>query len=288
MTGNKLMPTAPAIRLMTPADAPFAMRLKTQARWNQTEADWSRFLAMAPAGCFVADCAGEPVGTVVTCDFNGVAWVAMMLVDERVRRRGVGAALLRHALEHLDGQRVASVRLDATPMGQPMYEHFGFAAQFGLTRYAGRPRAEPSAHPTEAFAPWQLDMIGELDRWATCTDRRALLSHLLPACAASTRVVTAESAVIGYATARPGSDATQIGPCIARIAGAGRGLLADALHRCTGAPVILDVPVANRAAVALAESAGLVPQRALTRMVRGRPVMERIEALWASSGPELG
>jgi predicted N-acetyltransferase YhbS len=279
-----------SIRVMTPADVPLGMRLKAQAGWNQTEADWARFLSMAPAGCFVAERGGGPVGTVVTCDFAGVAWVAMMLVDEGSRRQGVGAALLRHALAYLDEKGVATVRLDATPMGQPMYERFGFAAQVDLTRYVGRPTpTQPaSASATEPFELSQLDAIAALDGWATHTDRRAFLSRLLPACASATRVVTHNGAVIGYATARPGSNATQVGPCIARHADAGRALLADALGRCAGRPVILDVPTDHRAAAALAESAGLKPQRTLTRMARGRAVTERPDALWAGSGPELG
>ena len=81
------------LRTMTPMDAPVALALSEQAGWNQGDADWRRFLAMEPEGCFVAETNGEPVGTTVTCVFGGVAWIGMVLVDPRARRRGVATGL---------------------------------------------------------------------------------------------------------------------------------------------------------------------------------------------------
>src|SRR5271166_6332252 len=78
------------IRLMTAADVPLGMRLKQQNGWNQLEADWVRALDLQPDGCFVAELDGTPVGTVTTCIFGAVAWIAMMLVEETMRGRGLG------------------------------------------------------------------------------------------------------------------------------------------------------------------------------------------------------
>ncbi len=75
------------VRTMTLADLPLAMRLKSQAGWNQQEADWRRFLDMQPDGCFVAECAGVAVATTVACVFDRVAWLAMVLVDAAYRGR---------------------------------------------------------------------------------------------------------------------------------------------------------------------------------------------------------
>ena len=105
---------------MTAADVSLGMRLKQQAGWNQTEADWRRFLDLQPDGCFVAELDGAAVGTTTTCVFGRVAWVPMALVAEAVRGRGVGAALLGAALASLDRRGVATVRLDATPLGRPL------------------------------------------------------------------------------------------------------------------------------------------------------------------------
>src|ERR1700687_2743834 len=45
---------AMCLRIMTMADIPAGMRLKEIAGWNQTAADWKRFLEASPEGCFVA------------------------------------------------------------------------------------------------------------------------------------------------------------------------------------------------------------------------------------------
>src|SRR5438128_556209 len=110
------------IRLMTAADVSFGMRLKAANGWNQTEADWHRYLDLQPDGCFVAEIDGNPVGTLTTCIFGTVAWIAMMLVDVSQRRRGIGLALMQHAIDFLTHEGVISIRLDATPLGQRLYE----------------------------------------------------------------------------------------------------------------------------------------------------------------------
>ncbi|MEX2141942.1 MAG: GNAT family N-acetyltransferase [Pirellulales bacterium] len=280
---------------MTVADVSLGMRLKEQAGWNQVEADWRRFLAMQPDGCFVAELDGAPVGTAVGCVFGLVAWVAMVLVDEAVRGRGIGRALVEHAVSFVEGQGARSVRLDATPLGRPVYEKLGFVPQFELTRYAATldPRScQPHASlATQASLRLALqddyEAIFALDYAATYSDRRKFLALLFNERPAQVYVVDRERQVEGYLTIRHGSAAVQLGPCIAN-AEAGERLFGDACRRLAGARVYLDVPCSHDRAVRLADSAGLEVQRTLTRMCRGAQVCEDVERLWASSGPELG
>jgi hypothetical protein len=91
----------------------------------------------------------------------------------------------------------------------------------------------------------------------------------------------------GFLATRRGERALQLGPCISAPEVAPL-LLADAWHHHAGQCVYLDVPLPNRAATALAEARGLTVQRHFTRMCRGSPLCERLDWLWASSGPENG
>jgi GNAT superfamily N-acetyltransferase len=270
---------------MTVQDIGLGMRLKQQAGWNQTEADWRRALELEPDGCFVAELDGDAIGTTTTCIFGPVAWIAMVLVDEKVRGRGVGTALMRHALAFLDGRGVRSVRLDATPLGRPIYEKLGFVPQFELARYEGVPSHGGPLWVRPAGGN-DLDKLLRLDREVTGTDRRKLLLCLFAECFADLRVTMIDTRGFGFVTARPGANAIHIGPCIAQ--GVGRYLLGGAWQRYAGQRVFIDIPVANLPAVQLVAAQGLVEQRRLLRMCRGEIIQERIEELWASFGPEKG
>jgi GNAT superfamily N-acetyltransferase len=275
------------IRLMTAADLPVGLRLSRQAEWNQIEADWQRFLDLQPDGCFVAEWDGSVVGTTVTSIFGPVAWVAMVLVEESLRCRGIGKALLNHALEFLDQRRIPTIRLDATPLGRPLYEQLGFMEQFQVARYEGTLSPSPDAVEVQSAAPDQWEALAALDEAVTRTDRRRVLLRLFAEQPGSVRLIRNGDRLDGFLTARPGRRAVQIGPCIASPQ-AGSLLFADAWQCFAGQHVFLDIPVANVAATRLAEVQGLTVQRRLTRMCRGAPVCERIEGLWAGSGPEKG
>jgi hypothetical protein len=69
---------------------------------------------------------------------------------------------------------------------------------------------------------------------------------------------------------------------------AGRSLFTDAQRRHGGKRVYIDVPLPNVPAVQAVEDLGLSVQRHLLRMNRGQTVRERVELIWASSGPEKG
>ena len=75
------------VRALIAADLPLGLRLCGAAGWNQTEADWRRFLDLQPDGCFVAELDGAAVGTTTTRVFGRVAWVAMVLAKSSSSRR---------------------------------------------------------------------------------------------------------------------------------------------------------------------------------------------------------
>jgi hypothetical protein len=225
---------------------------------------------------------------------QAVAWIAMMLVEQQLRGQGIGRSLMTRALEHLDQRGVASARLDATPLGQPLYETLGFLPQFRLSRYAGTlpmSSSPPRKDRKELFAPatplTELDGIADFDCGATNTDRRTLLARLIEEDPQALRVVRREDALRGYILSRPGANARQIGPCIADER-AGPLLIEDAFSRYGGQTVFIDVPQEHEVSSLLAAEHGLAIQRELTRMCRGREVMEQLPLVWASSSPEKG
>ena len=284
------MDTHPVIefRNMTRQDVPLGMRLKDEEGWNQTEDDWRRFLDLEPGGCFVAMKGGRPVGTVTACAFDSIGWIAMVLVDKPARHQGVGSRLVEHALEYLDARGVRTARLDATALGRPIYERFGFVAEYELVRMQGVADAPGSRLDVREPPAEQLADILELDQAVTATQRGRLLEALYQEDPHAMRIFVIGGSVLGYMSIRRGTRAPQLGPGVAFTQEAGGALIGDAISRCNGQPVFIDVPIDNRAAIACAESHGLTVQRPFIRMRRGDPVDDDPTRLWASSGPEKG
>jgi GNAT superfamily N-acetyltransferase len=293
------------IRRMTIEDLPLGLRLARQAGWNQTKSDWRRFLNMEPEGCFVAELNGSSVGTTATCVFGEqAAWIAMVLVDRDMRGRGIGTKLLKHALDYLKARKIGTIRLDATPAGRPIYEKLGFVPEYELARFEGTvhsvgvsppvPRKESlgqswwgQPHPTLEATPDVFSDLIEFDHRMTGTDRAKMLRRLFEELPENIRIASQGHQLEGFITLRPGANAVQVGPCIA-TANAGPSLLCDALDRCEGKSVYVDIPLANECAVEIAQSRGLQVQRCFTRMCLGKRISENVQALWASSGPEKG
>jgi GNAT superfamily N-acetyltransferase len=272
---------------MTTDDLALGLRLSRQAGWNQTEADWLRFMHFEPEGCFVVELGSCAVGTTTTCVLGRVAWIAMVLVDKDARGQGIGTRLLRQALDYLDGRRVPTVRLDATELGRPVYEKLGFVPEYELARYEGTAPSCPAPSTVAEATSESYPRIVEFDRQMTGTDREKMLVRLFGEFPQNLRVLQRRGRIEGYATSRPGANAAQIGPCVAAT-NAGPALLRDALNRCAGKQVFVDIPLDNAGAVKIAESSGLRIQRSFTRMYRGEKVDGKVEALWASSGAEKG
>jgi GNAT superfamily N-acetyltransferase len=275
------------IRTMTVDDLPFALALSKQAGWNQSERDWRRALDLQPDGCFVAESEGMPAGTTTTCIFGDVGWIAMVLVDEAMRRRGVGMALMQHAIAFLDGQGVATARLDATPLGQHLYERLGFVEEYRVARYSGVLQSGPPISVVQTAVPDQWQSLAALDAAVTGTDRSALLFRLFAEEPDSVRVTQNGGGASGFIAARTGREAMQLGPCIAAPE-VSPLLFVDAWGRYPGRRVFVDIPVHNAAAIQQAEAQGLTVQRYLTRMRRGAARDERRDWLAASFGPEKG
>jgi hypothetical protein len=268
---------------MTLADVASGLRLGAQNGWNQLEADWRRQLA--------AEAEGRVVGTACACVFDSVAWINLVLVDAAWRGQGIGTRLMMHVLAFLDKRNVPSVRLDATPLGQPIYEKLGFVREYQLTRFAGVPGdglGNPSYNlekPVRLHS--QLTDVISLDRQITATNRDKLWRHLQHEPGVEMGATRSSDGVLAVAAFRPGARAWHIGPCLGET-GACRTLLAHICTTLAGKPVYLDVPNDNRAAIDFAYAAELAPQRPLTRMGRGPLVGEDLSRMWASFGPEKG
>jgi GNAT superfamily N-acetyltransferase len=254
-------------RLLTAEDIPQAMRLKDLAGWNQTAADWGRFLSASPEGCFAAEHDGQLVGTSTTITYEDrFAWIGMVIVDPRYRGQGTGTTLLERAIQYLDSRRVPTIKLDATPQGQPLYQKFGFVGEYEIERWMLR------RHPDVGFlsnvVP-RIEDVLQLDREIFGADRSALLASLTAAAPEFTLVAREGREIAGYTFGRRGSRADHLGPWMARKKNVAAILLEEFLRRSQKELVFVDCLLRNPWAVTLVKTRGFEFSRPLTRMYRG-------------------
>jgi len=280
---------------MTNTDIPAGLWLSELAGWNQTAADWNRFLGASPKGCFVAELDGRVRGTTTTISFeNRFAWVAMVLVDAQYRGRGVGTRLLERAIAYLDDLKVPTIKLDATPQGLPIYQKLGFVAEYEIARWIlRRSSAEainaPGTPSKDSLTQESWESICKADRELFGADRSLLLKSFQDEAPDLTTAIWNAGALAGYSFARHGYFADHFGPAMARDAGTTSKLLEEFLTRSRRETLIMDCLQSNRAVAGLLKSCGFAYSRPLTRMYRGpNHYAGQPELICAIAGPEFG
>lgn len=279
------------LRVMTTKDIPSGARLNRLAGWNQTDSDWHRFLVASPQGCFVMEDHANVVGTVATLPYEDrFAWISMVLVDPEYRNRGIGTELLRRAVEHLDDAAIPTLKLDATPLGKPLYEKLGFVSEYEIERWNLRRTVEENrAQSAEIPVAAQVAEILAYDRQIFGADRSILLRSLAERGPALTLAVARGTQVQGYAFGRHGLFADHLGPWMAVDPDTAKIMLTDFLRRSSRDTVIVDALQSNKAAGGTLRDHGFTIARPLTRMYRGPNAFPgKPESLCAILGPEFG
>ncbi len=276
------------IRLLFESDIPAAMRLKEAAGWNQTEEDWRRLLALEPNGCFAAVKDGRLVGTTTTTTYaNDLAWIGMVLVDPHEQRQGIATTLMNVALDYLNG-KVATVKLDATAQGKPVYEKFGFQVESLVERWSGTTKAL-NAETLKALDEEAVRDLLALDRVAFSADRSKLIEKLVrDACVPPVLLRAADGTLSGYALARRGTNADYVGPLVAKGPQPVESLLDQVLSQLPGRRVYIDFSRECSASTSVLSDRGFVKERDLIRMSAGARAAKTSPFVIAIAGPEIG
>jgi GNAT superfamily N-acetyltransferase len=279
------------IRCLCPDDLAAADRLRADLGWNQTILDWQRLLALSPEGCFAAERNGRIVGTCTTVSYgDALAWIGMMMVHPADRGQGIGRALLRYGVDHLRQRNVRCIKLDATPMGQPLYARIGFVPEWTLTRWGHRGSplvAGPAPDCTEPLGEKHWTAVLALDARVFGVPRGPLLQSLA---AGSRRALVYESngSILGFGMLRNGAHASYLGPITGRPE-VGEVLVRSLLSGHGDQQIFWDVPDLNEPASRLARQVGFSFVRALTRMyLDTNLVPSNPFGQWAIADPATG
>ena len=277
----------PIIRPLALEDLDDALRLSTAVDWNQRLDDWRMLLRLAPTGAFaafvdVSDVSDVSdisiVGTAIGIDYSGFAWIAMMIVAPAYRGRGVGRRLLEAAMDAVPSN--LPIRLDATPLGRPLYQRYGFEDEAALSRHVIDPaklaeppvaRTRPAPFAVQPLTDADLAIVVEQDRETFGGTRGAVLDwafHGAAQYAYAVRSDNPDRGPIHYCLGRQGRLFDQIGPVVAGEDDIAHTLVSTALAAAGDRPVAVDAFDSRSAFAAALRADGFVVQRPLVRMRR--------------------
>jgi hypothetical protein len=186
-------------------------------------------------------------------------------------------------LDHL-GDRV--IGLDGVVAQQENYRKSGFCLAFRNIGQKGSGGAAPSGLTDLAAIP--IEEILRYDATAFPAPRAEFLKSWIGQPQAVSVGAVDGRRLNGYGVLRACREGFKIGPLFADDEETADRLLAGLMARAPGAPVFLDTPEANSAAVALAARHAMTPVFETARMVKnGSPEM-RLEHCFGVTTFELG
>ncbi|MDH5603567.1 MAG: GNAT family N-acetyltransferase [Cyclobacteriaceae bacterium] len=280
------------IRKMSFADMSELMRLKNQENWNQLEQDWGIFLEQNPELCLVADFKGKVMGTVTAINHeNTLAWIGMMLVDKEYRGNGVSKLLLNTIINKLSTCK--TVKLDATPAGNPVYKKLGFQDEFEIYRMVARKIEIPKKKDsTCTFIPVNLRNLEEVvmfDEGIYKANRFVFFKRLLENLPEKSIMMKKGGVIRAFAFVRKGYNYTHIGPLSALSDADAMELLKKLIRNLNEKELLVDVLKDREKLVVFLKQAGFEIQRTFTRMyLKSNPYPGKVHHQYLISGPEFG
>lgn len=275
------------------------LRLIERAGWAYTRSEVARLIAVQPDGMLVArpgGATGPPVGCVYASRWGALGFIGLMLVEESLRRRGIGTRLIGRAIGDLRARGCTAIGLDAVPAAVGFYGRLGFDGAWQSMRFGiDTARTVPPAHREQARECAARDMarVARLDLAGWGADRGVLLSRLAADKDVRLLVAPSEGPVHAYGALRRSKGALRLGPLVAEPTREGgeavKAVLARAIELSRPRMLTMGVPAYNQGAVGLLEGMGAATYTPCTRMYMGDPGPARAAAgSWAIGAAEKG
>lgn len=277
---------------MQPGDIVHAMKLSGAEGWNQTEKDWQLLIEDPQNVCLLVECNAKIVGTTTAMNYaNRIAWIGMVLVDQEWRGQGVSKLLLINILKTLGS--FASIKLDATPAGQRVYEKFDFKDEHLITRLVNGSMNNLSFDDEKILAePIRLGDIEEiiaLDEHIFGANRRLLIESLIKQYPHKAWLLKQNNSITGFALGREGNKYHHVGPVVGSTLNDVKMLIGKALKELIDQPVVIDVLNDKEDLIAWLNSLGFTIQRDFVRMYKKEnPFPGTVNKQYLICGPEFG
>jgi GNAT superfamily N-acetyltransferase len=273
------------VRRMSRDELDLALDWAAAEGWNPGLYDAESFYAIDPDGFFLAERAGEPLGCICAVAYDETfGYVGLFIVRPPYRGQGVGLQLLNVALQHVQTRNVG---LDAAIAMQKTYRRYGFKFAYRVIRHRCIGGGESPFDVTE-LASVPFDEIAHYDATVFPTSRATFLSCWIAQPRSASLAVLRRQKLAGYGVLRACREGYKIGPLFADDPKAADTLFQGLCAQAPGAPIFLDAPEANPAAIELVKRRGMTPVFDTARMyTRGTPP-GRLDRCYGVTTFELG
>jgi len=245
------------IREMVAADLPFAASCTAGEGWaSENFATVEGFYLKDPPGCLLAEANGQPVAICFATWYGKSGFIGELIVRPEARGKGVGAALLNHAVRWLQTRGAETVYLDGVLKAVNLYERNGFRKVCRSWRFLGHIVGSLSPH-VRRMAASDLDQVAVLDNSSFGEDRRFFLQRRLEFFPELSYVMVESESIRGYILGRGGEGWLSAGPWVQSEAGENPVVLLHAIAlKANGRPISLGILDINHQACELVQSLG--------------------------------
>lgn len=226
---------------MTSNDFEFAVSLTDNEGWGNVPVDFERLVSLDSKGCFIARAENESVGMITTTSGDDYGFIGSLIVRSSYRRRGIGEALMTHAISYLRDNSISCIELDATFQGVPLYRKLGFRDKYLSMRFVRPATAEKDHSPPNS--DFKLEEILALDKRFTGLNRSAILTRLANEFGDSVFTMRGDH-LQGYAIAYPRGDIRAIGPIVADSMDIAKAILDKIVKRHSSQALSIGLPEA--------------------------------------------
>lgn len=276
------------VRRMQRAEVDLAIEWAAAEGWNPGLHDAECFYAADPDGFLIGYLGEEPIGCISIVAYDdSFGFLGLYIVRPAFRGKGFGLKLWQAGMAYLD---MRNIGLDGVVAQQPNYKKSGFHLAYRNIRYEGVGRTTQSAAAPElvSLSSLPFEQLCAYDSVLFPVSRPRFLRCWLAQPQATGFAALQGSEIAGYGLLRPCRRGYKIGPLFADNDHLADTLL-QALSGCAvDAPIFLDVPETNPAAVMLAQRHGMHAVFETARMYTRQVPPLPIERIFGVTTFELG
>ena len=123
------------LRNLVQSDVGFVTQFCMLEEWDKIPQDIERYIECEPDGCFIAEVDGRAAGHVFSISYGHVGWIGLLIVHPYYRRKGLGAELMKKAIEYLHRLGTNIIQLEALPNSVDFHKKLGFREEFESLRF---------------------------------------------------------------------------------------------------------------------------------------------------------